>query len=170
LELDVDLFITIAEIAGIFVGFGALIGVTRRTTIEISTIWRIRGLVTIGLGVIVGALIPIGLSRYGLTDHDLWFTCGVIYFVLNLIFSIWTLRKPEVRKLVTTEVATNPVTGLFFWLLLEIPLQVPLILIILGLYPDLDPAFYTTALFFSLFEAAFILAQFVYSQMSKKEK
>jgi hypothetical protein len=170
LTIDTDLFVTVAEIAGIFVGFGALIGITRRTSIETSTLWRIRGLVTIGLGVIVGALIPIGLSRYDISGHDLWLICAATYFALNLAFSIWSLRKPEVRKLVITEVGANPVMGLFFWLLLEIPLQVPLILIMLGVSPDLDPAFYTTALFFSLFEAAFILAQFVYSQVPKKKQ
>ena len=42
----------------------------------------------------------------------------------------------------------------------------PLILAVLGLFPDLGVAFYTTALAFNLFEAAFILAQFVYSQAS----
>ncbi len=169
MTIDVGLFITIAEIAGIFVGFGALIGVTRRNAIETAILWRIRGLVTIGLGVIVGALIPILLSRFGIDGHNLWLLCGVTYFSLNLVFSIWSLRKPEVRRLVFTDVAANPTVSLFFWLLLEIPLQVPLILIILGVFPDLEPAFYTTSLFFSLFEAAFILAQFVYSQTSNKK-
>jgi hypothetical protein len=53
----------------------------------------------------------------------------------------------------------------FFWILLELPLQIPLILILLGLRPDLEPAFYLTALMFNLFEAAFVLAQLVYSEV-----
>jgi hypothetical protein len=169
LTIDVDLFITIAEIAGIFVGFGALISVTRRTEIEISKLWRIRGLVTIGLGVIVAALIPVGLDRYGVTGHNLWFTCALIYLVLNWAVSIWSLRKPEVRKLMITEAKTSPVTAVFFWLLLEVPLQVPLFLILFGVFSNLEPALYTTALFFSLFEAAFVLSQFVYSRLPKEK-
>ena len=170
MELDVHLFITIAEIAGIFVGFGALIGVTRRKEIETSILWRIRGLVVMGLGVIVGALIPIGLSRYGVSGHDLWLTCGIIYLGLNWAVSIWSMRRPEVRKLMVSETKANPIAAIFFWVLLEIPLQVPLILIITGSFPDFEPAFYTTALFFALFEAAWVLAQFVYSSMSKKQE
>jgi hypothetical protein len=50
--------------------------------------------------------------------------------------------------------------------LLELPVQVPLILSVLGIRPDLQPAFYLTALVFNLFEAAFVLAQFVYLQVS----
>ncbi|MFW9785727.1 MAG: hypothetical protein ACFFFB_25815 [Candidatus Heimdallarchaeota archaeon] len=60
---------------------------------------------------------------------------------------------------------SSPVTTVFFFLLLEIPLQVPLILVMIGLYPDLEPALYTTALFFNLFEAAVVLAQLVYLQV-----
>lgn len=64
----------------------------------------------------------------------------------------------------------SPFIAMFFWLLLEVPIQITLILILLGLYPDLELAFYTTALFFHLFEAAFVLAQIVHSQMSTSTK
>ena len=70
---EFELFIALAEIAGIFVGFGALIGVTRKEDFELHQLIRIRGVVQIGLVVIVVSLIPIGLSRYGVTDHLLWF-------------------------------------------------------------------------------------------------
>jgi hypothetical protein len=54
----------------------------------------------------------------------------------------------------------------FFWFLLELPIQIPLLMTLAGLVPDLEPAFYFTALAFSLFEGAFVLTQFVYSQES----
>ena len=60
---DVDLFVAIAEIAGVFVGFGALISVTRGAEIEASVLGRIRAVVTIGLLVVVAALVPVGLGR-----------------------------------------------------------------------------------------------------------
>ncbi|MFC1875106.1 hypothetical protein ACFLY3_03025 [Chloroflexota bacterium] len=168
MDLDVGLFVTIAEIAGIFVGFGALISVTRRAEIETPKLWRIRGLVTMGLGVIIAALVPIGLRRYGVTGHELWFTCSLIYLILNWTVSIWSLRKPEVRKLVITDARANPLVAVFFWLLLEVPLQVPLFLILFGSLPNLEPALYTTAIFFALFEAAFVLTQLVYSKLRKE--
>jgi hypothetical protein len=49
-----------------------------------------------------------------------------------------------------------------FWLL-EVAVQLPLVLVVLGAAPDLDGAFYLTALVVHLFEAAFVLAQLVYS-------
>jgi hypothetical protein len=166
LTQDFDLFVAIAEIAGVFVGFGALISVTRRNEIEVSQLGQLRAVVTIGLVVIVAALIPVGLGRFGLIGHDLWFWCSLIFFLLNWVVIIFSLRKAENRQLTLTRTRANPVSAVFFWLLLEVPLQVPLVLTLLGLYSDLEPAFYTTALVLNLFEAAFVLAQLVYSQVS----
>lgn len=163
---DINLFVAIAEIAGVFVGFGALISVTRRNEIEAFQLGQIRAVVTIGLVVIVAALIPVGLGRYGVTGHDLWLVCSLSFLFLIWVVTIFSLRKPENRELMIIRTRTNPVTAVFFWFLLEVPMQVPLVLAVLGLYPDLEPAFYTTALVLNLFEAAFVLAQLVYSQMT----
>jgi hypothetical protein len=169
LTVDVELFITIAEIAGIFVGFGALINVTRKEEIETFKLWSIRGLVTMGLGVIVAALMPIALSRYGITGHNLWFSCAVIYLLLNWAVSIHSLRKPEIRKYLISQSKESPIMSMFFWLILEVPFQASLILIVIGLYPRLEPALYTTAIFFALFEAAYVLSQFVYTKVPKEK-
>ena len=59
---DVNLLIAIAGIAGTFVGFGALISVTRRTEIEFSLLAHLRAVVSIGLVVIVAALVPVVLA------------------------------------------------------------------------------------------------------------
>jgi hypothetical protein len=68
--------------------------------------------------------------------------------------------------LMVNQARVNPMMAAFFWILLEIPVQAPLVLILIGRWPDLEPAFYTTSLVFSLFEAAYVLAQIVYAQMS----
>jgi hypothetical protein len=162
---NVDFFVGIAHIAGIFVGFGALISVTGKDEIEVSRLVRIRGLVTVGLGVIIAALIPIGFDLYGISGHILWFLCSLIFLILNWVVIILGLRNPENRELMINQMRASPVMAVFFWLLLEVPLQVPLILTLLGLFPNLEPAFYTTALLFNLFEAAFVLTQLVYSQV-----
>ena len=54
----------------------------------------------------------------------------------------------------------------FFWILLEIPIQLPLLLVLLGLWPQQDMALYTTSLVFNLFQAAYVLAQLVHAEMS----
>lgn len=69
MAVDLFLFVAIAEIAGVFVGFGALISVSRRNEIEAAQLARIRGLVTVGLTLIVVALVPVALNLYGVTDH-----------------------------------------------------------------------------------------------------
>jgi hypothetical protein len=162
--VDVPLFIAIAEIAGVFVGFGALISVTRPNEIAAAQLARIRGLVTVGLAIIIAALIPVGLNLYGITDHNLWFMSSFIFFSLNWFVIILSFRDPVNRELMKTQTQTSPVTSVLFWLLLEVPLQISLILTMLGLYPIIEPAFYTTALLFSLFQAAFALVQLVHSQ------
>jgi hypothetical protein len=121
-------------------------------------------MVTIGLGLIIVALIPVGLNLYGVSDHILWFMSSLIFFSLNWMVIILSFRDPINRDLLNSGMRTSPVITVLFWLLLEIPLQLPLVLTMLGLYPLLEPAFYTTALLFNLFQAAFALVQLVYSQ------
>ena len=81
---DIELFIAIAEIAGVFVGFGALISLTRKNAIDFAQLGRLRGVVSVALVVIVAALIPVGISRYGITGHDFWLVCSFIF-----LFLVW---------------------------------------------------------------------------------
>lgn len=161
---DVGLFLAIAEIAGVFVGFGALISFTRRTEIEVTQLGQLRAVVTIGLVVIVAALLPVGLSRFGVEGHSLWFICGLIFLALVWAVIILSLRRPENRQVMISQTRESPAMAAFFWFLLELSIQVPLVLILLGPFPNLEPGFYTTALVFNLFEAAFVLARLVYWQ------
>ena len=162
---DIELFIAIAEIAGVFVGFGALISITRKNAIDFPQLGRIRGVVSVALVVIVAALIPVGISRYGITGHDFWLVCSIIFLFLVWVQILLSLRKSEYRELLTKQTRVNPIISMFFWILLEAPIHVSLILAIIGIYPDLEPAFYTTALLFHLFEATFLLVQIVNYQM-----
>jgi len=166
---DMDLLVAIANIAGIFVGFGALISLTRRSEIGTLQLALIRAVVTIGLVVIVAALIPIGLSRYGVSGHDLWMICSLIFLALIWVTTLLSLRSRENRQLISARTRSHPLMAVILWLFLEIPLQVPLVLAVLGLYPAYEPAFYITALVFNLFEAAFVLVQLVYSQVDVSE-
>jgi hypothetical protein len=165
LTQDVELFIAIAEIAGVFVGFGALISLTRKDSIDFRKLGRLRGVVSVGLVVIVAALIPVGISRYGVTGHNFWLLCSIIFLFLVWAQIFLSLRKPEYRTLLTKQTLDSPLVSMFFWILLEAPIHVSLILALTGIYPDLEPAFYTTALLFHLFEATFLLTQIVNYQM-----
>lgn len=113
---------------------------------------------------IVAALVPVGLGRYGVTGHTLWAVSSVIFLSLAWAVIILSLRRPEHRALIITQARTSPATALFFWVVLEVPIQVPLILVVLGVCQHLGSALYTTALVLNLFQAAFVLAQLVFSQ------
>ena len=165
---DVVLFVTIAEIAGVFVGFAALISVTRRSEVEASQLGQIRAVVTIGLVVVVAALIPVALNAYDITGHELWVAASLIYLILNWAVIFLALRRAENRRLAAAQARTTPVMAVFFWLL-EIPIQVPLLLVVFGVGRDLDFALYLTALVFHLFEAALVLAQMVYAQVGRHQ-
>jgi len=166
---DVGLFLTFAEIAGVFVGFGALISFTRQIESEATQRGQLRAVVTIGLVVVVASLLPVGLSRYGVSGHGLWFTGSLIFLVLSWAVIVLSLRRPENREVMITQARAAPGMAAFFWLLLELPVQVPLVLTVLGLFPALEPGFYTTALVFNLFQAAFVLARLVYWQASRPQ-
>jgi hypothetical protein len=164
MPIDRSAFIAIAEIAGVFVGFGALISVSRRSDIGPAQLGAIRAVVTAGLTVVVAALIPVVLGNFGLEDRTVWLASSLAFLALSWAVIGLSLRAPANRRLMVTLARDQPVSSLFFWLALELPIQVPLLLAVLGLFQGLDVAFYVTALAFNLFEAAFVLAQFVYSQ------
>jgi hypothetical protein len=166
---DVVLFVTIAEIAGVFVGFAALISVTRRTEIDEAQLGQIRAVVTIGLMVVVAALFPVALAAYHVIGHPLWVAASVIYLVLNWSVIVLALRRPENRRLAAAQARTTPIAAALFWFL-ELPIQIPLLLVAFGVKRDLDSAFYLTALVFHLFEAALVLAQLVYAQAGRHER
>lgn len=161
---DPGLFVTIAEIAGVFVGFGALISATRRSEVESEQLGGIRAVVTIGLVVVVAAMVPVVLGQYGQTGQALWWLSSVIFLALSWSVIALSLRAPENRRLLVSTARQRPVASVFFWIALEIPIQVPLVAAVLGLFPDQGQALYLTALAFHLFEAAFVLAQLVYSR------
>lgn len=132
MELDAGLFVAIAEIGGVFVGFGALISVTRKSEVESNQLSQIRAVVTIGLVVIVAALVPVALSEYGLSGHALWFLASLIFLALIWAVIGLSLRTPENRQLMIGEARTNPLSAIFFWLWLEIPIQVPAAAYVVG--------------------------------------
>ena len=66
-------------------------------------------------------------------------------------------RQPEFGSFVESPIVYLSV------LLLEVPLNIALVLVVVGLFPDLEPALYLTAAVLLLFEASFFLTQLVYS-------
>jgi hypothetical protein len=158
---DADLLVALAGIAGVFVGFGALIS-TRDA--GASELWLIRNVVNGGLMVVAAALVPVVIARYDLAGHELWRLCSLIVLALDwaVIILLHTRREHMALLVLQTRTARAALSSTV--LLLEAPAQIALILVVLGLFPDVEPALYLTAVVLLLFEAAVILVMLVYTQ------
>ena len=160
---DAELFVALAEIAGVFVGFGALISVTRRGSAAPSDRIQIRGVVLTGLLVVASALIPVGLERYSVDPDTVWRVSSIAFLLLIWVVFLVPLRDPVDRSEILSQFKAEPM-GLVFLLCLEVAVQGPLALVLLGSFPASSPALYTTALIINLLQAAFLLSQLVLSR------
>lgn len=154
-----DLFLSLAEIAGVFVGFGALIAVRSAATMGASEINGIRWVVTTAIWVVIVALAPIIVSSYGLTSHELWLVCSLLALALLVVMIGVFLRTPENQAVLADNLATVPpaVTALVmvptFWVPLVL-LVLALALVVLGPLPNQEQALYLTAVALGLLMGA----------------
>ena len=158
---DTELFLSLAEIAGVFVGFGALISITRKG--GAAELVHLRGVVLGALLVVAAALIPVALARYSLDPSTVWSTSSIAFLVLIWTSVLAPMRDSATRTTMRSHLRSNP-AGVTFVLCLEVVVQVPLVIALLGWYPALSAALYTTALVVNLLQAAFALSQLVLSQ------
>lgn len=156
---DTDLFLSLAEIAGVFVGFGALISVRSGGPTEASEINTIRWPVTIAIWVVIAALAPVIISRYDITGHELWLACSLLALAFLVVMIIVFARTPENRADVADTLATMPrakialLAGATFWLPFVLDV-LALALVVLGPFPDQEQALYLTAVALGLLMGA----------------
>ena len=67
-----EIYVALAGIAGVFVGFGALVVLSDYDDAVISEMHMVRSVVTIGLLSLVGALVPVALGSFGVGERLLW--------------------------------------------------------------------------------------------------
>ena len=155
---DVDLFLSLAGIAGVFVGFGALISIRGGSTSEAYEVTYVGMVVWLGVQVVVASLAPVVISRFDVTGHALWMACSVIFLVL-----FWP--GDEALKRVSTErravLAATPKKSRVTYELLAVPLWLPaniaLVLILLGVFPGRELALYLAAVVLILLMDCLIL-------------
>jgi hypothetical protein len=153
---DTDLFIHVAEIAGVFVGFGALIATRSGPMRELSDI---RWVVTTGIWVVLAALLPIFASRYGVGGHELWLLCSILALALFAIMLGVNARAPEIKAVRAATFASVPLRQIVMvmgptFLLPTALLVLALVLVVSDLLPDVEEAIYLTALGLGLFMGA----------------
>ena len=166
---DTELLIPLAEIAGVFVGFGALIAVRSAATSETHELVYIESVVSMAIWVVIAALVPVIVGGYGVTGHALWVVCSLLALVLFAAIIIVVRRTPEHRAEADATWGAIPVMrlavvfGSTIWLPIA-SIAVALVLVVVGLFPDQEPALYVTAVSLGLFEAGFLLLVLVFWQ------
>jgi hypothetical protein len=161
-----EMFLALAEIAGVFVGFGALIALRSggpsgpSGTFDVLLIGMV---VWVAIAVVIMALAPVSLSVFGITGHTLWLACSVLALVVffggdEVIARTWGerrayLAKAPIRRRWKGELG-NVVTVL--------PGAIALGLVILGVLPEQEAALYFLAVALILLLAALLLLQAVF--------
>jgi hypothetical protein len=163
---DADLFIGVAGIAGVFVGFGALIAVRSGGPSGWQEIAPMRTVVAMGMLTVVAALAPVTVGRYGLTEHQVWALSGAITLVGWFLMFVPMARTPEWREGWASAPATSwtpsEVVGTVVYVLYMIAVFLAPIIIVLGAAPDLEAALYFTYVVLILLGAAWSLLGLVY--------
>ena len=156
---DTQLFLSLAEIAGVFVGFGALIAVRSGATMEVSEINGVRWVVTAAIWAVIAALAPIIISSYGVSGHDLWLVGSLLALALLVVMMVVFLWAPENQEVLADNLAHVPrvLTVLVMVPTVWVPLVLlvlALVLVVLGPVPNQEEALYLTAVGLGLFIGA----------------
>jgi hypothetical protein len=166
---DADLFVGLAGIAGVFVGFAALIAVRSGGPTDPLEVAPMRMMVSMAMLTIVAALAPVTLGRYDLTDHQVWALSSALILACWFLIFVVSSRTPEYRagwatSIAATKLALSDVVYWAFFALYMIVLVVVPIIIVLGVAPELEAALYFTVVVLFLLGAGWILLALVFAQ------
>ena len=160
---DIDLFLSMAEIAGVFVGFGALIAIRSGGGPDTFDVAYIEMVVWQAIGIVIAALAPVVVSRFGVTGHGLWLPCSVLVLAIFWLGDAVILRLSSERR---AALAAWPMkarvreelVGMGVWL----PASAALLLVVVGAFPDREEALYFAAVALLLVLDAGILLMAVF--------
>ena len=162
---DISNLFAIAEIAGVFIGFAALVtAVASRSDGEgrLEDTFKLAAVVIINVMVITAALFPVVLNRYGLASSAVWRISSGFLVAVNL------LQIPYLRR--TTlgyRAAFFQRRGLGLAVLSLSPFfHIPLLMCLFGIKQDLAPAFFLTAIVAAIFQSSVIFADLVISMIA----
>lgn len=161
--MEIDLFVHFAEIAGAFVGFGALISLRSAHVTDLHDVVYLKAVLMLGVWVVVAALVPIAVSRYGVGGHPLWLWSALAGLATWLVVLLAFVTRPETRAINSSTEAVDrwfPLVGAP----LHLVIAGSLLLTVLGLWPGADAARYVTALAAAVVFAGYTLLTFVLSQ------
>jgi hypothetical protein len=167
-----DVLVPLAEIAGVFVGFGALIAVRSGATMALSEIIWMRYVMMAGIWVVIAALAPTVIGSYGVAGHELWLACSLLalalFSVMVVVFSLTPENQAERARLSSAlpRRVAAAVYGSTVWLPMPL-LVIALALVVLGPFPGQEQALYLTAVAVGLYMGAIALFVAVFWQGPK---
>ena len=167
---DADLLVQLAGIAGVLVGFGALISVRSGGASGAHEVAYIGWVVSTAIWAVIAALAPVIISRYGIGGHELWLVGSLLALVLFVVIMTVNGSTPEMREDRALVRASRPplllvavVSGSTIWLP-SASLVLVLAVVVLGLAPDQEAALYVTAVGLGLYMGAIGLFAMVFSR------
>jgi Na+/melibiose symporter-like transporter len=171
---DADLFMELAAIAGVFVGFGALIAARSGGPSEPQEVAPMRGVVSLGMLTVVAALAPVTLGRFDLTQHQVWALSSALSVVGLLILLVSMAGTREYRASWAAELeatrAEPPALRWWragqgaFWAVWQLAILLVPIVILLGLAQELEAALYFADVVLILLGAGLTLLSLVFAQ------
>jgi hypothetical protein len=170
---DAELFLELAAIAGVFVGFGALIAVRSGGASGAAELWMMRGMVGFAVVTVLAAVAPVTIARYDISDHEVWALSSVLVLVGWIGLAALQARTPEYRADVMARIerSSRLHTAMEMVALLGSTVVLLLILtvILLGLVPDLEAALYFTAVVLLLVGDSWFLLGLAFAQRRPAE-
>jgi hypothetical protein len=168
---DADLFLGLAGIAGVFVGFGALIAVRSGGPTEPQEVTPVRGIVSMGMLAVLAALDPVTLARFDLTEHQVWGLSSALMLLGWFAIMLALVRTPEYKPNAVAMLEADRarprwlvvIEGVVWGLYVLAALITPVV-IILGLVPELEAALYFAAVVLILLGAGWFLLVLVFAQ------
>jgi hypothetical protein len=168
---DADLFVGLAGIAGVFVGFGALIAVRSGGPTEPQEVTPVRGIVSMGMLAVLAALVPVTLARFDFTGHQVWGLSSALMLLGWFAIFGALVRTPEYKPNAVAMLAADRARPLWLvasegavWVLYVLAALITPVVIILGLASELEAALYFAAVVLILLGAGWFLLYLVFAQ------
>jgi len=165
-DIALGYLLSLAEISGVFVGFGALIGALQgKEERDIQKAGMIASVCVIGLVTLLGCLIP--LLLFGFNSDNTWFYSSFTFLIIIGIAFGLAYSNPSYRVSNPIGFSKHPVAFFIFWVILELPIQAALLCNIFGLLPHYASALYLAAVIFNFAESGLFLVMMVFDKESQ---
>ena len=163
-DSDVELLLTFAEVSAAFIGFSAIAGIIGRQIVDAGYQHsnRLRSIVMGSILLLVAAFIPLLVARFDV--ESVWRVSSAILFPTNLLVAYLIIKGD-----VNVQVTRADRFYMYGAYVSEVPVEVFLLLNVLGLFSNYAGAFYLTVIFVLLLQLALAFGMFVHSLLLQQQ-